>query len=352
MGSSVIECPSCNTKFAVNLHLDPALEPLFHCSRCGHYFKEVTMAKQLDLIDAHSNPMANTIYDSVSSNAIPSYSTNKAIDNTLNKYKFENEKAESKTISEQKIDWPKPLNVKPNEALATASNTNYSTPAKPTYYFGDGQFDEDELDEIEDDSLYENDKPRLSFLNAIGLNKTGIKSSNEFYKQFALFCLIPLFVTLGLCAWAYNFDETPQFVNELFNLESKSLATVAPAGLELSSLKPEILTLDSGKKAFLIKGEVINSTTNSYNNLMIEAKLFTKDNTELVRLIAPLDSKLRDAKNINSIRANNLIKLQSDLSNDRTTITPSLRIPFSVVIPEIKGNETWYSARVYSVNAA
>ena len=149
MGSSVIECPSCNTKFAVNLHLDPALEPLFHCSRCGHYFKEVAMAKQLDLIDTK----ANTIYDSVSSNPVLNHSTNKAIDNTLNKYKFENEEAESKEISEQKIDWPKPLNVKPNEALAKASNSSYSAPnpTKPTYYFGDGQFDEDELDEIEDD---------------------------------------------------------------------------------------------------------------------------------------------------------------------------------------------------------
>ena len=85
---------------------------------------------------------------------------------------------------------------------------------------------------------------------------------------------------------------------------------------------------------------------------MIEAKLFTEDNTELVRLIAPLDSKLRDAKNIKSIRTGNLLKLQADLSSDRTTITPNLRIPFSVVIPEIKGDETWYSARVYSVNSA
>ena len=66
MGSSVIECPSCNTKFAVNLHLDPSLEPLFHCSRCGHYFKEVAMAKQLDLIDAKSNSVYNNpTYDSV-----------------------------------------------------------------------------------------------------------------------------------------------------------------------------------------------------------------------------------------------------------------------------------------------
>jgi len=335
MSSSVIECPSCNTKFAVNLHLDSSLEPLFHCSRCGHYFRQETKAKQLDLIDSSTQ---FGITKEFKQNSIQEVKSEKiqheeVLVNNSSNIDSINEKLEkpnfdhNQGISTQKVEWP-----------------------KPKYYFGDGQFDEDELDtdEININEIEAGDDELALYAQA----KKSSLFVSDFSKQFAMFCLLPLILTLCFCAWAYNIDKTPSAITEFFNLNSKSLATVAPAGLELSSLKPEILTLDNGKKAFLIKGEVINSTTSSFKNIMIEAKLFTKENTELVRLIAPLDSKLRDAKNLQALQVNNLLELQSDLSNDKTTMTPNLKIPFSLVIPEIKGNETWYSARVYSVNSA
>ena len=353
MSSSVIECPSCNTKFAVNLHLDSSLEPLFHCSRCGHYFRQETKAKQLDLIDSstqfgitkefnqNSNQEAKNIKNEIFVNSSSNInSINEELEQKLEKPSF-GVGRDSSEITTQKVEWP-----------------------KPKYYFGDGQFNADELDteeietdEIDTDELNANIldsgiDPNDESLALYAQSKKGSIFNSDFSRQFAIFCLLPLILTLCFCAWAYNIDKTPSSITNFFNLDSKSLATIAPAGLELSALKPEILTLDSGKKAFLIKGEVINSTTHSFKNIMIEAKLFTKENTELVRLIAPLDSKLRDAKNLQALQVNNLLELQSDLSSDKTTVTPNLKIPFSVVIPEIKGNETWYSARVYSVNSA
>ena len=353
--SLVVECTSCSTRFAVdNNQIAGISEPIFHCSRCGHYFSfkdennqkekiEDLPATQLSLMPESLNPEPDFTIDIQKTNnenniSPASWYKRNDLDQLL-----EEDDSEHSRDNKVTVNWPD-----------QKSENKYYIEPQESYTLNNNDLDFQDLDHVDYELDHDDDYDfeEIALPKSPNNTKKLIDSNkfNSITKVSMLVLGVPLFMALFLTYWSFNIDKTPVLINSIFHLDTKLLATVAPQGLALTSITPEVLTLDSGEKAFRIKGDVINSTGSTYSNINLEAKLFTKDNRELTRIIAPLDNSLRDTENIAALNSESIERLQSEYTEERTTIQPNVKVPFSLVVPGVKGEESWYSARIYSVN--
>ncbi|MFN8389192.1 MAG: zinc-ribbon domain-containing protein [Bdellovibrionota bacterium] len=163
---------------------------------------------------------------------------------------------------------------------------------------------------------------------------------------------IPLVMTAGIWWWSANLAHTPLLVKNILHLEPAGLQQLAPPGLEVVDLKSNFVTLDSGKKVLEIRGDVLNATMKTFGKVKLEAKVFSRDNKELGRVLVDSRSGLSGAK-IEALSTQALEEMQHQTPNGLSKLDPNERVPFLIVIPETSSGEDlsavqWFSTRIYS----
>lgn len=171
----------------------------------------------------------------------------------------------------------------------------------------------------------------------------------EFIGPVALMCAVPALFASGFFAWGANLDHTPSAVASLLHLQTGHLPRVAPPGLELVGVQSESITLESGEKVVEINGMLFNSTIEPYDEIKIEAKLYSEDNTPVQTLVVNAANALQSASQLSALRVDALEKLQTRAALGMMPLKSHEHVPFRMVFTAPAKDAKWFSARVYSV---
>ena len=143
---------------------------------------------------------------------------------------------------------------------------------------------------------------------------------------------------------------TPAVVQNIFHFSSRNLPKLPPAGLALIGVQSEVVALDDGSKVLEIRGEVFNATVEAYDKIRLEAKVYDKENRELDRLVIDFNNGLNNAR-LNSLQEDSIESLQEKMGMGGDVIKPNTKSPFRIVLTALRGQESYFSARLYSVEA-
>ena len=335
----IIVCTSCKTKFSVDdAHVERFENPRFHCSRCNHYF-------HLNETSEHSS-QSNKVKESLRpQRPINTKHTNTGHVNTnqINTVRIENnivQEPKQEPENEKaavKATWP---DIKGREEL----EVDYSDfKIEKTNYF-----------QGKTSKVISHDP--FDFGDNLGRAKeihTQAKNGHSSFKTFAFFA--PLVILGGVFfMWGKAIAAAgPTAAVNPLNLLNGSASHIAPEGVEVEDLTPEIIALENGKQVLLIKGNVSNATASSFSDINLEAVIYDNENNPLKKLIVNTNNKLQHAAEINSLNEKiiNVLQEKSAGSDTPLILEANSKNTFKVAVTELDKLPSWFSVRVYSVKS-
>lgn len=128
-----------------------------------------------------------------------------------------------------------------------------------------------------------------------------------------------------------------------------SLPRAAPVGMELTDIRPEILSLDNGEAVVQLSGNVVNTTRRKISEAVIEAKTFSTSVEQLERIEVNFSNGLTNAARLGALATASLLELQAHPGIKEARLNPNERAPFKLIIPADAGKAAWFSARIARV---
>jgi hypothetical protein len=135
----------------------------------------------------------------------------------------------------------------------------------------------------------------------------------------------------------------------LTSIGESSLPHAAPLGMELTDIRPEVVSLDNGEEVMQITGNVVNTTRRKISEAIIEAKTFSNTVEPLEMVEVNFSNGLTNAARLGALGAPSLLELQTHQGIKEARLNPNERAPFKLVIPTTAGKAAWYSARIARV---
>ncbi|RMD86096.1 MAG: hypothetical protein D6808_03990 [Candidatus Dadabacteria bacterium] len=297
----IVECPSCQTRFGVKSELVQGQRmPHFHCSKCDTVFKvDLTMLRSQQPLPFNSN-MGQL---NVVANNIRKKAGNITSSNLHNLHRNE-EKEEANYKEEDAPD---------KNQLSFLGDTK-----KPGFW---GKF---------------LGKPLLS--------------DNSWHDLFTAIMPVAAFLFALMLASGYFFFK-PSAAEGILQRLHPQMYRPAPAGLYIKETSVKRTNLDSGEEIILISGEIVNSTSSSFNDIMLQARLYDKNEDTLDEIIATAASTLSNTTiqslSPEMIRGIQRSRLRSFL------LKPGANHRFTLAFTDgLLHRAQLYSIRIYSVRPA
>ena len=362
-GSTIIQCPSCATKFAIERNVLSEMDsPRFHCSRCDHLFSmtEATRAER-EVVTAAVQEIA------------PVVAAAKSFEPTS--WKAEEHSA-PKSLEIPKpiatptlVDPPRENAVTVGTASDDAAQISFGFKAPPAgkrqplsgFPVEEDWFaPEPELGNISDSEFgYDygsagkgSYSPEIMRGSETKLGKGNITAGWSAFSVLALPIAV-LMLLLGATAIFLRADsETAAHLSaRLF----PGAPQIAPTGVQIEQSKVKKVTLDSGESVLVLTGRIANRSGENIKDVVIEGLGFDKGGAELVSARWPLGVSLNKAR-LKSLSPEMIRNMQASANAKRRELNSGEEQEFSFALlpdgsaekdglPEVQ----FFGSRVYSV---
>lgn len=378
----VIQCPSCGTKFSVEVEeLSGTRNPTFHCSRCNHFFdlkgkrrslpinrsedvvaesSDDKQEKQLSLLSEEllSEPaewssrtgMVDILDTSgerkeVPPEELPLVTAEWPDTRTDREIEVDLSEVTRRTTPFAKVPVAK-LDLQERKPVLTPRISEPAFVAKPAAR----AFHEPRL------GVAEREEPTtkgelLKFPHSSAAQLTAPSSSAQKRDLFSgwtkgigsLGTAISVPILCAVVLWGTSLSTVPALL-----LSSGELGVVPPNGMELNSLTSSVRTLVDGRQAVEIIGKITNSTPRTYNSPQIIVRGYDQQNLKLAEQILPAVNGIQNTDNLQALRAETLMRLQSEQGLIRE-LKPGESLQFRAALLIDGTAPSYFDARVYSV---
>lgn len=205
-----------------------------------------------------------------------------------------------------------------------------------------------DFDSFDSFDMSEQDEPDLS-PQPIASEEKEVLSNRPLY--FA--CFFPLLVCILLGVAGLLISRVDALATVLLSLDSDSVSSQPPAGLELAKLRSTVATLDDGQQVLNIRGEVVNNTNRPMSEIKIEAKLFDGNNQPLEKTLVAAQGDIVNALEIGSLKDSAVSSVAPEDGEQSlessNVLKPGSSMSFRLVLADSVQNAEWYAVRVHSV---
>ena len=386
----VIQCPACQTKFALDSTLLEGIdEPRFHCSRCDHVFGVE------DSIPSSLEPIAKKKELSIDQDP-PSWSAPARAASATSKRKLEipEKPAEPLNISAPHED-ADDLTIRDVEAENDAQmEFNFSRAAEeeeteapaakshmPQFSMRDDFADEAPIVNVEkDEDPAFVARPAADPSDAPGFKTaetTCLPEPRQYYKSegtselnnlaakvpaytpswsgFAILSGVLMgFLALLVAGSLYLRSDTTSASSLVQSLFPKA-QRIAPAGLYIKNTRLNKVTLDNGDSIHVVTGRVVNQTSEKFSTVIIEAIAFDALGKPLVRTRVDASNTLAKTR-VKSLTLDMIKNRQTSEPFPGFALKPGANEDFAIALgnggtsDEI-AKARYFSARIYSVRS-
>ncbi|MBX7145429.1 MAG: hypothetical protein K1X79_13350 [Oligoflexia bacterium] len=335
---SIIQCPHCQTKFAIELaniaHLD---NPRFHCSRCDHVFVHEAKPREGKRIEENVTPTPPAL--------------NKQIEQTEEKTSasvleqvprgFSLGAAQpTPTQTAPKLSSPGQQIPEPDQmrfdfqapTFSASSRTNAALERKPIEY---------SAPTFERQPTSSPTLPDLSSPSRAGLSR---------WASFALMAAPLLFFLSAMVGASAYLSQDPDRADKLITGISGNEPQVAPADLSITKAQFKKITLDSGETAFLISGTLTNASDQDFRDITLEGLGFDASGSVVARTQVDAAATLVKTR-VRALSTQMISDLQSGKIKNKQDLRAGQSRDFLFALTSGNpGQARFYSVRVYSVH--
>lgn len=409
--SIIIQCPSCQTKFALDsARLEGIENPRFHCSRCDQMFGQ----NETSIISAVTNEPQKQSSFSIPKSIDKGYQPEPPIDAHI-----PSQSSDPLRMSIEKSVVEKPITseIEPAQIeflFGGDSSTSHPTPipsvgSEPTVSNVIEQKKDptsertaiinDIFDEIESTrkqavseaqalasrtklcSIVDFEKPQSNSTSVSNAQTSDSKlTSASLLKDFPASTsskLSPIQTSLAdapkrkppLTAWqsasllgtmmivfvgifallGISLVSSPKFAQAFTDSFASSAPIPPPAGLMITDSSFKLVALDNGEKVSVISGNLVNHTEKTIKEVNIDGIAFNQNGGIISSVQGRASSPLTSTR-LKSLSLEMIQMLQSRGGTKKFVLKPDASIPFSIVITDPKAeNAASYIARIYSV---
>lgn len=362
---TVVQCPACQTKFAVETASVAALElPRFHCSRCDYVFGLDRKALGLDVVEPPRPRLVvdefthgdYTPRDSESGDSehraleIP-----RAIDPQITSRPPHENLVEEEDVAqipfnfdraierrEEKFESPFDFRSEDLEPSWVSKSSD-----EPMGYdvFKRGSGESMIARDLFEESVFDEHLSRLA---------QGTPSKSDPVRSPWKACMVLSLPIIGFLALLLAFSfyatarpiETGKMASTLF----PSIEDAAPADLYITKSGLKEVTLDSGDTIHVISGKLVNHTDKTFKDVHVEGLLFDKSGKLIASKKIDAASSLGKSR-LQSLTLDMLDNLQETKSAKRFELRAGDEKDFTLAVPEGEENPAYFSTRVYSARS-
>lgn len=313
----VVQCPSCDTRFALDAAMLSAKEsPKFHCSRCDNIFSlsDGTGERVIDV--AVKGPPSRT--------SLP--------EETSFQFSSAELSAAPEFSAQNQIEFPFP------KGMPRTGEPDIASFAAPIFR-SEVPHGEPAEEQMTFDMAHE---------SASALMRVAPRTSE--WQGFYVFCApVMVFLTL-LVGTSFYIRTDPRFAQKFSSIFFLPQIQVPPPGLFIEELRFRTVSLDSGESIGVISGTLVNDTAQTFSRVAVEGVAFDTTGRHVASQVVDAGSSLSKAR-VKSLTVDMIDHLQNNKRKEKAlNLAPGKRHEFSIALSaEIAGTGRHYSARVYSV---
>lgn len=348
---TVVQCPKCQTKFAVDSKLIAGLDsPKFHCSRCDHVFsssefnqsylpfKELRSSVQSTMPQSDSLELNQTLRQQRTKLPSKGLEIPRSLTpelKNINRAPHENEPADEKYDEQVTFDFFEDQPFEPEQSFKDSEITFHDFPKSSI------------------ESALQKDLPDKPYAHLKKRRKPGRTLMQLFAGDSHWPTLLAMIIPLGM----FLLILTAASIYISLNADSSAKLTkfippgpvAAPAGLFIKSTNIEQVTLDSGEKVQIIKGTLVNDSKHTFRDIIIEGLFFNNLGQEIKSVRINISNSLAEAR-IKALSAQMINELQSNQMNRYFELTPASKSHFILALTnDLNSQASFYSVRIHSV---
>ncbi|WKZ57203.1 MAG: hypothetical protein QY326_00665 [Bdellovibrionota bacterium] len=372
----IIQCPNCQTKFAIEPSLLDGIEsPRFHCSRCDQVFSSQDAG-----LPSSPPPAPPPVHEEVEAPAEEERDFASLVDEMA----ALQDATSSQSHSES---WHKPVSQSQSVATQAPSQMSLSYPKSTTIahrVVAPHEREHEEQDRIaaqvdmfsvkpaalppvqEDFSKYavsfsEEERtfsssptkefvrtplpevgPPISSAALLRPEKSGFQGLLAFALGLGGFLLL-------LAAFSMYLKANPQQGAAVAASLLPSHAEVPPATLYMRDTSLELVGLDNGETIHILSGILVNEGTEEFAEINLEGALFDERGEVMQRVLVPAASNLAKTK-VRSLTRDAILEMQQGQLTRKFELPAGGKAPFAIAVP-IDNDLTprFYTGRVHSV---
>ena len=354
---SIIQCPSCKNKFAVESKIIKGLKSLnFHCSKCDAFFSKPESIEEISF----NNDLANKTSlpeDNVQSNE------NKGRSNhSTSLIRVPKEEIVNDSIEEEYQDYEDEYSFK-HKRLLNIFNSSFSfLKLKAFSKIGNfslkGFLKKDRLEDINSNAPHEiaqiknplvtsSIKDEIKTENARPINKSSTQDPNQYQINFAQYIQsswgslvimsspILLFLSTLTLLTIYTRKE-PLKANNIFNILAPSQLEATPQGLNITDSTFTRNIQDDGT-VYTVTGSILNVTQESFSEINLQVFTYDSEGNEIFSKIFSINNKLQGIK-LNELSKSKIIELTQKTSKKDISLPPQQKIDFKVCLNQQESN--------------
>lgn len=345
---SIIQCPHCQTKFAIELaniaHLD---SPRFHCSRCDHVFS-------LDSRNASGKVAPSTPPSAPPSNAIEQIDTREA------------DLAKERALASSAFDAvPRGFSLSSSAAAPQPIQSQFEPQASAGPRAPTGQMRFDFPDPQAGSQVAANaalarapintpahnfEKQNQATFAAAALTPSPARSGLSRWASFALMAAPLLFFLSAMVGASAYLNQDPSQADSFLMSISSGEPQVAPAELIVSKAQFRRVALDSGETAYLVSGTITNTTERDLRDIKIEGVAFDTSGAIVARTQVDAAATLVKTR-VRALSMQMIRDLQSGQIKNKRDLKIGQSEDFLFALTDGKPESArFFSVRVYSVH--
>jgi hypothetical protein len=348
---SIIQCPQCQTKFAVETNLlADLIDPRFHCSRCDFIFS--FELKQLTP-PPPSRSQAFSILEprveaanAASAMPLPAPATSTAPAWTMGL-------PTADRPASRGLEIPRPIEVSKRSSAPHESGTEAIDATQMKFEFKRPA----EFEKPFTISSFDQPVPLISQPAKSEVRVSGPTTSASFEMQAPstrwsglIFAIVPMltFMCLVIGFSVYLRSDSDR-AEKLFAAFTKAVPQVAPPQLSVENAKFKRIPLDSGETAYLVSGIIKNESQTTFKEVRLEGVGFDASGEMVARTQVDAGAQLAKTR-IRSLSTDMIRNLQSGQLKNKIELKPgqSEEFTFAMLDGEIS-KARFFSTRIYSV---
>ena len=399
-GEVIIQCPSCQTKFALEPDTLQGLEdPRFHCSRCDYIFKPEDSLSAEETVQAKVQPKyfvddldppsfrENTSRSIAACPCgawalqIPSRIEERWRSSAPHEMPDEDPPVSGQTSSQMEFDFTKKPENRPllrsgfsissldddfrakvgaadSRTIRDCGCAEKEDPALSSPY--PTQEPVDTSARFREPQAFTADPPVMQMHTPKDLSEQQ-QSMNTYseisgaarWRSFVVFMLPILIVLTLLTAGSYYLRTSGTAAGWLARTFFHSAPRIAPPGLYIRNARLRNIVLDNGDKVLVISGKIVNQSQERFSEVMVEAIGFNELGEPTVKTKVNAASTLAKTR-IKSLTPEMIRSLQSTEAEKGFLLKPGGQQDFAVALGDgplvdEDGKVRYFSARIYSV---
>jgi predicted Zn finger-like uncharacterized protein len=348
---SIIQCPQCQTKFAVEKtsiqHLDA---PRFHCSRCDSVFAFDAKPKLPKHSIAESNPEQTTAAKFEPNEQAAKISTEEGAHSSFTEA--------SETIVRSRglapeTDWELPRSLAISTSAQRQANPHVPSPTTEATQIG---FNFGGASAVGNAALQQDrhsNDPDLKRFEATPFPteaqlrpRTGLSR----WTSFAYLAAPLLFFVSGVLGTSAYLNQNASQGENLVLSISPNLPQIPPVEVSIEETGFRRAALDSGEVVYLVSGTLINNSEETFKDVQLEGLGFDSRGGLVSRTKIDAGATLAKTR-IRSLSISMIEELQSGKIRSKQELKPGQSQEFTFALLDGKPElASYFSARVYSVS--